>query len=67
MAAGLGFEPSNKSPSLLIKTPPDSQRDSQAKRLPTDLQAVIDAWPELPENLKAAILAIAGTKGDGRK
>jgi len=30
----------------------------KAAHFPTDLQRVIDAWPDLPEDLRAAIVAI---------
>ena len=40
----------------------DSQRNSHSlKIVDSDLQRVINAWRDLPANLKAAILAIAGS------
>jgi hypothetical protein len=40
----------------------DSQRDSHSSKIvDSDLQWVINAWRDLPTNLKAAILAIAGS------
>jgi hypothetical protein len=40
----------------------DSQRDSHNSTIVDfDLQRVINAWPDLPANLKAAILAIVGS------
>ena len=30
--------------------------------LPKELQAVVTAWPELPENIKIAIMALAGLR-----
>ena len=40
----------------------DSQRDSHSSKIVDfDLQRVINAWRDLPANLKATILAIAGS------
>jgi hypothetical protein len=38
------------------------------RHLPPDLTRVIDAWPSLPEPIKAAVLALVqtATKGGGR-
>jgi hypothetical protein len=44
----------------------DSQIDSQALRDP-DLARVANAWPSLPPNLKAAVLAMVGGGAGGEK
>ena len=50
-----------KLPSFTRPQVKDSQRDSQnSKIFDSDLQRVINAWRDLPTNLKAAIMAIVG-------
>jgi hypothetical protein len=41
---------------------------TDTRRTPPDLTRVIDAWPTLPEAIKAAVLALVqtATKGGGR-
>jgi hypothetical protein len=53
---------SKPAPHNQVVTTKDSQRDSQsANPIPDhDLQRVINAWCNLPANLKAAIMAIVG-------
>jgi hypothetical protein len=62
VVAGLGFEPTIQSPSLLSQNHVDPQIDPQDIRLPADLQAVIDAWPTMSIRLPkydSAWLAVA--------
>jgi hypothetical protein len=52
---------SKPTPSNQVPTTGDSQRDSQSSKIfDFDLQRVINAWRDLPANLKAAIMAIVG-------
>jgi hypothetical protein len=45
---------------LRISTPPVSHPDpTDTRQNDPDLHAVVDAWPTLPEALKAGILAMA--------
>ncbi len=45
----------------------DKQNDKRANGDP-DLSAVIDAWPSLPEAIRAGILAMVGASGgDGQQ
>jgi hypothetical protein len=34
---------------------------STSPELPSDLACVVEAWPQLPEHIKAAVLALVGT------
>ena len=41
----------------------EHHRSITADALPPDLAAVVDAWPTLPPNIKAAIKALLDTTG----
>gem|GEM_PF-5420867 len=38
-------------------------RHQNGTDLPADLAAIVKAWPKLPENIKAAVLALVSLKG----
>lgn len=42
---------------------PASRSPAVAAEIPQDLQAIIDAWPDLPEAIKAGILAMVQAAG----
>ena len=48
---------------------PESQKESEidAGKLPDDLAAIIKAWPELPEAIRSAIVAIVRASNDQHK
>jgi hypothetical protein len=68
-AEGKGFEPSTGFPASDFESAtnrgktrpvsiPASKSPAVAAEIPQDLQALIDAWPALPDAIKAGILAM---------
>jgi hypothetical protein len=39
----------------------DKTASPPAGEIPADLKKLLDAWPTLPEHIRAAILALVGT------
>ena len=37
-----------------------------AQNLPPDLAGIVEAWPRLPSHIRAAVLALVNTAGDGK-
>lgn len=51
-----------KNPVLEANSQESAAHMQRAGLFPPDLATVIDAWPELPENVRAAILALISTE-----
>jgi len=44
----------------------EAAQETKLERLSPDLQALIDAWPALPDAIKAGILAMVRAAGGGQ-
>lgn len=60
-ADGEGFDGhslTDCSPNTLLQSQKQGEAESEAVCLDSELKAVVDAWPKLPEMVKAGILAM---------
>ena len=69
--AGTGFErspyPPGNSPIATTGAAKSGARDAANQVVEAELLEVIDAWPELPEGVRAGIVAmVEAAKGEGR-